>query len=161
MESPLTIRRAEPGDAAALEKVLRESFAEFETLYTPGGFAATTPTAEQILVRIQEGPCWVAMQGYEAIGTVAALVKEQSVYVRGMAVIPDARGTGVARKLLDTVEQYASIANCRRLYLSTTPFLNDAIRLYEKYGFRRTVHATPDLFGTPLFTMEKMIPSPK
>jgi len=44
---------------------------------------------------------------------------------------------------------------CKRLYLSTTPFLHSAIRLYERCGFRRTDEGPHDLFGTPLFTMEK------
>jgi ribosomal protein S18 acetylase RimI-like enzyme len=65
----------------------------------------------------------------------------------------------MARRLLDAVERYASAVSCHRLFLSTTPFLLEAIRLYERYGFRRTSEHTPDLFGTPLFTMEKIIRS--
>jgi hypothetical protein len=38
-----------------------------------------------------------------------------------------------------------------------TPFLNTAIRLYEAFGFRRMNDGPHDLFGTPLFTMEKTV----
>jgi hypothetical protein len=38
--------------------------------------------------------------------------------------------------------------------LSTTPFLHDAIRLYERAGFERRP-ALLDLHGTPLFAMIK------
>ncbi len=41
------------------------------------------------------------------------------------------------------------------MFLSTTPFLHSAIRLYERFGYRRTDDGMNDLFGTPLFTMEK------
>jgi hypothetical protein len=44
-----------------------------------------------------------------------------------------------------------------RLLLSTTPFLDRAIRLYEKFGFRRNGEPPHDLFGTPLITMDKII----
>jgi hypothetical protein len=49
---------------------------------------------------------------------------------------------------------------CPRLevqVLSTTPFLNSAIRLYENFGFRRNEAEPHDLFGTPMFTMEKIL----
>ena len=41
------------------------------------------------------------------------------------------------------------------MYLTTTPFLNDAIRLYQRWGFTRVPDGDEDLFGTPLFTMAK------
>jgi ribosomal protein S18 acetylase RimI-like enzyme len=56
-------------------------------------------------------------------------------------------------------EHYASERGCRRLFLSTTPFLSSAIHLYEKFGFTRTPEEPHDLFGTPLFTMEKVLSS--
>jgi GNAT superfamily N-acetyltransferase len=157
MHLPFEVRHAGPADAAAVAKVLYESFKAYEALYTQEGFAATTPIAEQVLARMRAGPCWVAVREGEVLGTVAAVVKGQSLYVRGMAVLPTARGAGIGRELLDAVEQYASAVRCPRLFLSTTPFLLEAIRLYERYGFHRTPEQTPDLFGTPLFTMEKII----
>jgi hypothetical protein len=41
--------------------------------------------------------------------------------------------------------------------LSTTPFLDAAIALYERCGFRRTAGGPLELAGTPLFTMEKRL----
>jgi putative acetyltransferase len=153
----IEIRRAVPEDAAVIAEVLHQSFAEFKVLYTDGGFAATTPGAEKVLMRMREGPVWVALRGGVAMGTVAAIVKGESVYVRGMAVLPNSRGSGAGAKLLQEVEVWASREGHLRLFLSTTPFLHSAIRLYEKYGFHRTDKGLHDLFGTPLFTMEKVL----
>ncbi|MGH9751682.1 MAG: GNAT family N-acetyltransferase [Blastocatellia bacterium] len=77
--------------------------------------------------------------------------------MRGMAVDPAARGSGIGRELMTWVEEYAARRGFKRLYLSTTPFLSDAIRLYEKCGFVRTDDGPDNLFGTPLFTMEKKL----
>jgi GNAT superfamily N-acetyltransferase len=77
--------------------------------------------------------------------------------VRGMAVLPAARGLGVGRRLLAQVEAFAVENGCVRLFLSTTPFLTRAIRLYEDFGFRVTNDGPHDLFGTSLFSMEKML----
>ena len=56
----IQIRLAEPQDAPDIAKVLYESFVEFQVLYTPEGFVATTPSADQILTRMREGPAWLA-----------------------------------------------------------------------------------------------------
>jgi N-acetylglutamate synthase-like GNAT family acetyltransferase len=153
----IQVRRAAIDDCAAIAHILRESFAEFKPLYTDEGFAATTPGARQVQARIKEGPVWVALQGDTMIGTVAAVKKSNSVYVRGMAVLPRARGSGAGNNLLQQVETWAASQNIARVFLSTTPFLDSAIRLYEKSGFRRIDQGPHDLFGTPLFTMEKVI----
>jgi ribosomal protein S18 acetylase RimI-like enzyme len=74
-----------------------------------------------------------------------------------MAVIPEARGLGIGRLLLQEVAQLAQDNNAEKLYLSTTPFLHSAISLYRRFGFVETADGPHDLFGTPLFTMEKKI----
>jgi GNAT superfamily N-acetyltransferase len=159
MHAEIQIRQAEPSDAATVAKVLHDSFVEFKPLYTRGGFDATTPSAEQVLIRMQEGPIWLAMRESEALGTVAAVAKGESVYMRGMAVLPAARGLGVGARLLETVEHWVTKQSASRVYLTTTPFLHAAIRMYEKHGFERMQTDPQDLFGTPLFAMEKKIPT--
>ena len=153
------IRFAIPKDAPVISKVLLDAFREFEPLYTPKGFAATALDADQVLARMHEGPVWVACCDAAVIGTVAAVKKNESAYIRGMAVVPAARGLDIGARLLQTVEQWSMRKSCTRLFLSTTPFLLAAIRLYERSGFRRMTDSDHDLFGTPLLTMEKPIPS--
>lgn len=153
----IQIRRAEIEDCAAIADVLRESFAEFKPLYSEGGFAATACGSEQIEARMREGPVWVTLCGAVIVGTVSAVKNGESVYVRGMAVLPSVRGSGAGSRLLEQVEKWAADGNISRIFLSTTPFLDSAIRLYEKFGFRRIVEGPHELFGTPLFRMEKVI----
>jgi GNAT superfamily N-acetyltransferase len=153
----IEIQRAGASDAATVAEILAATFAEYKSLYTPGGFAATTPNAEQILSRIEEGPVWIARCNSRPVGTVAAVLKAKSAYMRGMAVLPASRGLRVGIRLLRQVEEWAAEQGCDRVFLSTTPFLLNAIALYEKSGFRRIPDPPHDLFGTPLFTMEKLI----
>jgi putative acetyltransferase len=153
----IEIRRAGPEEAVAIAGLLHESFVEFKALYTEAGFAATIPNADQVAARIVEGPVWVAVRQAELLGTAAAVIKGASVYIRGMGVIPAARGSGTGSRLLQQVEAWAISQRITALFLNTTPFLHSAIRLYEKSGFRRMDREPHDLFGTPLFTMEKTI----
>ena len=142
-------------DAESIASLLKAAFQEFEPLYTTEGFRATTPTADEIKPRFAEGPIWVAEQEGCIVGTVSVVPKSQGLYIRSMAVHPEARGKGIAGLLLDTAEKAADGFACSRIFLSTTPFLDAAIHLYERAGFRRTDDGPHDLFGTPLLTMVK------
>jgi len=155
----IEIRRAVREDAESIAGVLRDSFVEYESSYTPEAFAATTPQRDQIENRMKEGPVWVAAREKIIVGTVAAVARDEALYIRGMAVLPMIRGQGVGELLLEEVERFASGHGYRRLILSTTPFLARAIRLYENSGFRPNTEGPHDLFGTPLFTMAKSLES--
>ena len=157
--SPLgvQIRMALPDEAMSIASVLYESFLEYQSLYTPEGFAATTPASDQIQNRMKEGPVWVALHNDTIIGTVSAVPKAEALYVRGMAILPTARGFRIGELLLKQIEGFALERGFKRLFLSTTPFLSRAIRLYEHYGFRRSSEGPSDLCGTPLFTMVKTL----
>ena len=153
----VVVRRAHAHEATEVASVLQLAFAVYESLYTKEGYAATTPKPSTILTRMREGPLWIAVRDKRIVGTASAVFKETGVYVRGMAVVPAARGLGVGRLLLEEVEAFAAVNGAGRLFLSTTPFLNQAIRLYETFGFRSTAEGPHELFGTPLFTMEKIV----
>src|SRR5579863_6645372 len=100
------VRRAGADDAPAISAVLRAAFAEFEPLYTTGGFNATTPSGDQVARRIEEGLAWVARDGDAVVGTVAAVLRDDGLYVRSMGVLPATRTRGVARQLFARVEQF-------------------------------------------------------
>jgi GNAT superfamily N-acetyltransferase len=150
----MTIRLADKNDAEAICAILRAAFAEFKTLYTPSAFSATTPTADHVTERFAEGPIWIAKIADAIVGTVSAMPKGTELYIRSMAVLPSARGSGIGTRLLSVVEAFAAAHRYRRLLLNTTPFLLAAAQLYERHGFRYTGEQ-PDLFGTKLLTMEK------
>lgn len=154
------IRRAVAADAPAVASVLYESFAEYEASYTTEAFALTVSNPERILERMREGPVWVALEGERVVGTVGAVAKGESLYVRGMAVSPSARGSRIGSMLMECVEEFAAERGFKRMSLSTTPFLDRAIRLYERLGFRRSPEGPHDLSGTPLFTMIKSSATP-
>lgn len=48
------------------------------------------------------------------------------------------RGHGIARSLCERLIMDARETGCKRMLLDTLPFLEDALRLYERLGFVRT-----------------------
>jgi GNAT superfamily N-acetyltransferase len=154
--SQALVRRAIVEESPIIARVLYRAFVEFEAQYTPAAFAVTTPTADEIQKRWSEGPVWVTAQGDQLVGTISSIPKREGLYIRSMAILPSARGRGIGHLLLQAVEQFAMEQSFRRMFLSTTPFLAGAIRLYERFGFCRTNDPPHELFGTPLFTMVKL-----
>ena len=153
----LEVRPAAGEDAEDISDILLTSFREFQSLYTPEGFAATTPTPAEILIRLSQGPIWIATLSGRKVGTVSVVLKGSDLYVRGMAVVPEARGAGVAVAMFELVDEYANAQECKRQFLSTTPFLDRAIAFYKSLGFTKIGDGPTDLFGTPLFTMERWL----
>ena len=153
------VRNAVMDEAASIASVLYQAFVEFEPLYMPAAFSATTPTSDQIQKRWSEGPVWVVGEGSQLVGTISAVPKGEGLYIRSMAVLPSHRGQGIGYILLQAVEQFANEQHIQRMFLSTTPFLTGAIRLYEQFGFQRSNDVLHELFGTPLFSMVKPLES--
>ncbi len=157
VKETLVVRRARHAEIGSIASILRRAFQEFRPLYTPEAYALTTPDSKAIEQRWLEGPVWVAMLAGKLVGTVAAVPNKGSLYIRSMAVLPQARGKGIGRLLLAEVEREAIERGYRRMLLSTTPFLHAAIRLYEQFGFQKTLEGPHDLAGTPLIGMEKRL----
>jgi len=154
------IRRAKQCDSAVIELLIRESFSEHESAYTPEAFHTATPAKHEIEDRIKHWAVWVAVHANVIVGTVSAHSEGHAMHIRSMAVHPSMRGKGIGKLLLEQVEDFACANGYKRLILNTTPFMNRAIRLYEGFGFGFT-GTEQNWFGTRLRTMTKQLtPAP-
>jgi N-acetylglutamate synthase-like GNAT family acetyltransferase len=153
---PLLVREASQADIRAISELLGHAFAEFEALYTPQAYVATVLPIDGVRNRLNEGPVWVAERESAVIGTVGAISASNALMVRGMAVHPVARGLGVAKRLLHEVEEFARQNGYKQLSLFTTPFLSQAIPMYQAAGFCFTGE-TVNPHGTNLLHMVKCL----
>jgi GNAT superfamily N-acetyltransferase len=151
------IRRAKQCDCAAIELLIRESFREHESAYTPEAFHIATPAKHEIENRIKHWAVWVAVHANVIVGTVSAHSEGLALHIRSMAVHPSMRGQGIGKLLLERVEGFASANGYKGLLLNTTPFMSRAIWLYEGFGFGFT-GTEQNWFGTRLRTMTKQLP---
>jgi DNA-binding MarR family transcriptional regulator/GNAT superfamily N-acetyltransferase len=152
---PPLIRRAVLGDAEPIAGILRRAFAEQEAEFTPEAFAVSTPDHATMAERIATDPVWVAEQDGRVVGTVSAVPRPPSLFVRSLAVLPQARGSGLAVLLLAEAERCARQLGLGRLELDTTPFQAAAARVYERFGFRPSHRH--DLHGTAMIRMVRPI----
>lgn len=78
------------------------------------------------------------------VGTATGLAQpDGDVAVVAMYVVPDARGQGVAERLLDALAVAARERGARRLTLHVTGDNRAATRCYTRYGFTRTGRSWP------------------
>ena len=152
----IEIRPAGPNDATAVFRCLAAAFELYRTQYTPAALADTVPTGEAMLLRLQQMHVLVATLAGDVVGTISAAIHGDHGHLRGMAVLPECRGKGVAGKLLAAIESWLRSRGCRQITLDTTLPLEPAMRFYEKHGYRRSGNVT-DFFGMPLIEYIKYL----
>ncbi|SEO51095.1 GNAT family N-acetyltransferase [Amycolatopsis saalfeldensis] len=117
-------------DAVALRRAQRD---ELDARYeTAGHEAGPVPTAESItvfLVARDEDGKPTGCGGLRRLGPGEAEIKR-------MYVVPGARGSGLATRLLRALEEQARGHDITRLLLETGVRQPEAIRFYEREGYR-------------------------
>jgi putative acetyltransferase len=71
-----------------------------------------------------------------AIGCAAIVLTKEYGEIKRMYVQPAGRGKGTAHGLLGLLEQAAADAGCRQMVLESGPAQPEALRLYERHGFK-------------------------
>jgi putative acetyltransferase len=72
-----------------------------------------------------------------ALGCAAIVMKPEYGEVKRMYVRPQARGQGLARRLIESLEKKAMEQGCRTFMLETGPTMPEALILYERLGYLR------------------------
>jgi GNAT superfamily N-acetyltransferase len=152
----IVIRSANLDDAAPIALCLLEAFAPYRAAYTPLAFADTVPTIDQVLIRLEHMTVLVATAHGKVVGTVSATANGARGHLRGMAVLPEWRGTGTASQLLAAIEDWLRARGCRAVALDTTEPLKSAISFYERHGYSRS-GSVSDFFGMPLIEYTKCL----
>ena len=140
-----------PTDASGILECLRIAFEPYRDKYTLGAFADTVLTPQTIRDRLGQMSAFVAVTaGEQIVGTIAcSVIAAGEGHLRGMAVLPEWHGHGVAEKLLQSAELDLAGRGCSRITLDTTEPLQRAMRFYERHGYI-TSGRTADFFGMPL-----------
>ncbi len=104
------------------------------------------------------GQIFFAMDGADAVGTVAAVrVNASSYELAKMAVRPSHQGHGIGERLGQAVIEFAKAAGAKKVYLETNSSLGGAIRLYERLGFVQMQPPTPSDYARADVYMEVLL----
>jgi GNAT superfamily N-acetyltransferase len=121
----------EPFDAPDSRVLLDELAADLQYRYGRDSEPGPKPTARDMAAFL------VARDGAgEAVGCVGLLLRDPATAeIKRMYVRPNARGTGLARRLLDAIEDQAARLGARRVILETGLAQPEAIALYRAAGY--------------------------
>lgn len=129
------IRRFRPEDGGACRALV-------EAVLPAYGLKVDFSAADADLVDVPKsyegGAFWVIEEDGRLVGMggVRRLAKDRAE-VRKMYFLPEIRGKGLGRAMLDAIVAFCRENGIRTLTLETASPLKEAVRLYERYGFKR------------------------
>jgi ribosomal protein S18 acetylase RimI-like enzyme len=150
------VRRAAANDGRAILICLAAAFEPYRNQYTPAAFADTLLDACTVQQRIREMCLLVAVAESKVVGTIGCKANGEEGHLRGMAVLPQWQGAGVASSLLEAAEAELRHAGCKFVTLDTTKPLERAIGFYQRRGFVASGRVS-DFFGMELFEYSKRL----
>ena len=91
-----------------------------------------------------KGLMFVARLNSKAVGSVFlrqlpfidGVIPQESGEVKRLYVIPEARGLGISKKLMETLHSVSKAEGYKHLFLDTLERLNQAVNLYKSIGYK-------------------------
>jgi len=134
MELELLSRPVEHPDAQRLARAMRDEVSARQAHADDRAVEQLKSLAEAIG---PQGEVLIAYLGDDAVGIGALRQLDPGTgEIKRMYVVPEQRGAGVARRLLDALEQRARARGFGTVRLDTHDSLAEANRLYEGAGYR-------------------------
>lgn len=135
----LIIRNILPEDNPFIATIVRNTLAEFGA-NKPGTvyYDHTTDTLYELFQK-QGAAYFIALLNNEIVGGAGVyptegLPADTCEFVK-MYLLPQARGTGLGRTLIEMSLGFAKQAGYKNVYLETMPELKQALNVYAKFGF--------------------------
>ena len=151
----LTIRPGEPPDVPVIAELIR-GLARFEKLEhevvmteekLTDSLFGERPYAETLIAEDGDTPVGFALFFHN----YSTFLAQPGIYLEDLFVLPEARGLGVGRALLERLAQIAVDRGCGRLEWAVLDWNTDAIRFYERLGAQPNAEWTVyRLTGEPL-----------
>ena len=136
----ISIRTIQAADNKSLATIVRNTLTEFganhpDTVYYD-------PTTDSLYELFQEkGSIYYVAERKGVIMGGAGLypspgLPEDTAELVKMYLVPEARGLGLGKLLIEKVLNFAREKAYKKIYIETMPELTQAMKVYEKFGFK-------------------------
>jgi putative acetyltransferase len=135
----VNIRPIQPADNPFLSRIVKDTLAEFGANHPGTVYYDETTDALYELFQTKGAAYFVAEINSEIVGgggiyPTDGLPADTCELVK-MYLLPQARGTGLGRTLIEKSLDFAKEAGYKHVYLETMPELRQALNMYAKFGF--------------------------
>lgn len=136
----ILIRPLLPGDNAAIANIIRSTLAEFGANH-PGTvyYDETTDHLYELFTAAPRSRYLIAEKNGEIVGGAGIYptdaLPEGTCELVKMYLLPQARGMGLGRHLINQCLETAAELGYTQVYLESMPELKKAVSVYEKFGF--------------------------
>ena len=155
MLDQITLTSAIESDVPLLLALVHAAFEEYRPLLNPPS-GAHRETRATISKKLADGGAYIAWKGETALGCVLIEPKEDALYLGRLAVLPEYRRLGVARLLIEAVENQARVSGVNKVTLSVRVQLPRNRTFFEGLGYRFVTYLYHDGYTEPTFlTLEK------
>jgi ribosomal protein S18 acetylase RimI-like enzyme len=96
---------------------------------------------------------WVCSHKEKIIGSLVGFHRDDIVQFRYFIFLPEYRGIGLGKLLMNEFMEYMKEGECNKAYLLTTNEQQAAISLYTRYGFKLTEEKQSHAFDKPLIEL--------
>ena len=149
MSDTLVLRAATAADAAAIAATIAASFEQYRGRLEPES-GAFRETAEGIAAELaRESGAIVAERNGRMIGCVMVKLEEDDLYFGRLSVVPEARGEGIARRLVEAVEDEARRRELAGVRLGVRIVLVENQKLFSSMGYVETSREAHEGFDHP------------
>ena len=135
----IRIRPIQPSDNKTLAKIVRDTLAEFGANHPDTVYYDPTTDVLYELFQKEGAGYFVAMVNDKILGGggiyPTAGLPEKTCELVKMYLLPEGRGMGLGRTMIEKCLQFAKEAGYSQVYLESMPELKQALKVYEKFGF--------------------------
>ncbi|MFW9794311.1 MAG: GNAT family N-acetyltransferase [Candidatus Thorarchaeota archaeon] len=141
------IRSAVTGDAASISSLYSRVWSEYSDRFPKELLESRTPSPDEMVTWLHTDTYFVAETPKGIVGVVGCIFNHGTCYLTHMVVDSEHRRHGIGQALVDIVIETARKKNAMKVWLNTVPFLEEAITLYEKNGFKKCAFLRKHLWG--------------
>ena len=135
----MQIRTIHPSDNGQLARIIRSTLTEFGANHPGTVYYDTATDSLSELFNKAHSIYYVALLNRQIVGGGGIFptegLPEDTCELVKMYLLPEARGRGLGRLILEQCLQKAKEAGFRNIYIETMPELKLALKVYEKFGF--------------------------
>ena len=156
----IDIRLASEKEIEIVHNLMLEAFEEYRSLDVPS--SALNEPMEQLINSIKSGSEQALLSFVEGrpLGSLRFTFKEEGLYFSRLSVAPNARGKGIAKSMLESLERYAIEKGIKKIECRVRASIPKNISLYEAMGYvisKEEVVTNPNGLLVNTVVMEKIL----